>query len=179
MVIIFLADGFELVEALTPLDMLKRAGSDVKTVSINDSLEVRSSCSVTVKADMTINDLENEDIEMIVLPGGMPGAENLRNNKTVCSLVKGAFERNLPIGAICAAPYILGELGLLENKKVTCFPGFEQYLHGAVLSKNNTVSDGNIITAAGMGAALPFSYELVSSLKGKETADKIMKTIMA
>ena len=179
MVIIFLADGFELVEALTPLDMLKRAGADVKTVSINDTLEVTSSCSVTVKADMTLNCLKGQNIEMIVLPGGMPGAENLRNNEIVCSLAKNTYERGLPIGAICAAPYILGELGILNNKKAICFPGFEKYLYGAVLSDTNTATDGNIITAAGMGAALPFSYELISVLYGKEKADKIMKSIMA
>lgn len=175
----FLADGFELVEAMTPVDMLKRAGADIKTVSITSSKAVTASNGVTVISDMLISELPEEDPEMIILPGGMPGSSNLRACEKVCEMTTDAVKRGIPVGAICAAPYILGELGLLDGKKAICFPGFEDKLKGAVISEKNVVTDGNIVTAAGMGVALPFSYELVSLLYGKEKADDILTSIMA
>lgn len=175
----FLADGFELVEAMTPVDMLKRAGADIKTVSITSSKAVTASNGVTVIADMLISELENTLPEMIILPGGMPGASNLRGCQKVCQMTADAVKRGIPVGAICAAPYILGELGLLNGKEAICYPGFEDKLTGAVISENKVVRDGNIVTAAGMGVALPFSYELVCLLYGKEKADGILKSVMA
>ncbi len=191
MVIIFLADGFELVEAMTPVDMLKRAGKNVITMSVTDSPTVISSCGVNVLADTTVydyeddldceydNDFKNEEIEAVILPGGMPGAKNLRECEFVTETVLKANSENKVIGAICAAPYILGELGLLRGRKATCYPGFEDKLNGAEISEENCVRDGNIITAAGMGAALAFSAELVSALCGRDKAEEILRSIIA
>lgn len=175
----FLADGFELVEAMTPVDMLRRAGADIKTVSIKSDKAVKASNGVTVIADITLSDIGDLLPDMVILPGGMPGASNLRACDKVCGLVTACAEKEIPIGAICAAPYILGELGLLKNKTATCYPGFEDKLIGAEISEKNCVRDGNIITAAGMGAALPFSSELVSLLYGKEKAEEILRSIIA
>ncbi len=175
----FLADGFELVEAMTPIDMLRRAGADIKTVSITESKSVAASNGVTVIADATLSDLPDILPDMIILPGGMPGSSNLRACKKVCELVTVCAVREIPIAAICAAPYILGELGLLKDKEAICYPGFEDKLIGAKISDKNCVRDGNIITAAGMGAALVFSSELVSFLYGKDKAEEILKAIIA
>ena len=175
----FLADGFELVEAMTPVDMLRRAKADIKTVSITDKKEVTASNGVTVIADITLSDISDILPDMVILPGGMPGASNLRACKKVCDLVCLCNEKEIPIGAICAAPYILGELGLLKGKNAICYPGFEEKLTGAKISNKNCVRDGNIITAAVMGAALAFSSELVSLLYGKEKAEEILRAIIA
>lgn len=179
MILEFLAEGFELIEAMTPVDVLRRAGADIKTVSISSSKLVKSANGVTVEADMLLSELPTVTPEMVILPGGMPGAKNLRENKTVCDTVLSANEKNIPIGAICAAPYILGELQLLQGKEAICYPGFEDKLHGAMISASNVVRDGNIITAAGMGVALPFALELVSILYGKEKAESILVSIRA
>ena len=174
----FLADGFELVEAMTPLDMLRRGGKDIITVSITDSLEVKSSNGVTVIADKLISELPSEIPEAVILPGGMPGASNLRNSDKVCEITVKAEENGAIVAAICAAPFVLGELGLLKGKRATCYPGFEDRLLGAIVSENRVVCDGKIITAAGMGVALSFSYELTAALCGKEKADSIINSIM-
>ncbi len=174
----FLADGFEEVEALTPLDMLRRAGADIKTVSITDSKEVTGAHGVAVKADMLISEA-TELPELVVLPGGMPGAKNLRNSDAVCRIVTETWKKGGFIAAICAAPFILGELGLLNGKRATCYPGFEKSLTGAEVSSEKVVRDGKIITAAGMGVALAFGAELVSIFYGAETANKIMKSVIA
>lgn len=175
----FLADGFELVEAMTPLDMLRRAGADIKTVSISHSKTVKSSNGVTVEADIFLNYVDLDLAEMLILPGGMPGAKNLRKCDELCSMIVEANKKGLPIGAICAAPYILGELGLLNGRTAICYPGFEDSLAGASLSLTNVCRDGNIITAAGMGVALSFSCELVTILYGKEKTNEILRSIMA
>ncbi len=175
----FLADGFELVEAMTPVDMLRRAGADVKTVSITSDKAVRASNGVTVIADIVLSEMSDILPDMVILPGGMPGASNLRACEKVCDLVCLCADKEIPIGAICAAPYILGELGLLNGKDAICYPGFEDKLVGAKISSKNCVRDGNIITAAGMGAALPFSSELVSVLYGREKAREILRAIIA
>ena len=174
----FLADGFELVEAMTPLDMLRRGGKEIITVSITDSLYVKSSNGVTVKADKLIAELNSDIPEAVILPGGMPGASNLRASEKVCEITVKAAEAGKVVAAICAAPFVLGELGLLDGKEAICYPGFEDKLIGAEISSKHVVTDGNIITAAGMGVALPFSYELTAVLCGKDKADAIMKSIM-
>lgn len=182
MVIVFLADGFELVEALTPVDMLKRAGKEVVTVSITSCKEVKSSCGVTVTSDITanvFNALNKDEIECVILPGGMPGAKNLRECDFVCDTVKLCANDGKIIGAICAAPFILGELGILKGRNAICFPGFEDKLTDADISEDKVVTDGNIITAKGMGIALQFSYEIIRALCGKNKADEIIKSIMA
>lgn len=174
----FLADGFEEVEALTPYDMLLRAGADIKTVSINGSKTVIGAHGIKLEADIVLNDA-TEIPSAVVLPGGMPGAKNLRESEAVCRAVKETAERGGVVGAICAAPFILGELGILIGKEATCYPGFEKCLHGAVVSGKRVVTDGNTVTAAGMGVALEFGAELISVIYGREKADEVLCSVMA
>ncbi len=179
MVYVFLADGFEEIEALTPVDMLLRANIDVTTVSINENTTVTGAHGIKVIADNTTKDITPNDIDMVILPGGLPGADNLRTDKTVNLFIDKAAEDQKYICAICAAPRILGEKGLLKGKKATCFPGFEQYLVGAECVDLGCVRDGNIITAKSMGKAVEFSVEIISALKDRETAEKIKQAIFA
>lgn len=178
MVYVFLADGFEIIEALAPVDMLTRAKIDVKTVGVTGDV-VTSSCGVSVKTDMSINDFDFYDVQAIVLPGGMPGTLNLESNNAVQQAIDNAVNTNTPVCAICAAPSILGHKGILSGKQATCFPGFEQALEGAVLSSEYVVTDGNIITARGAGVSVDFGLEIVKLLKGAELADEIRKTIQS
>lgn len=178
MVYVFLADGFEIIEALAPVDMLTRAKIDVKTVGVTGDV-VTSSCGVSVKTDMSINDFDFYDVQAIVLPGGMPGTLNLESNNAVQQAIDNAVNTNTPVCAICAAPSILGHKGILGGKQATCFPGFEQALDGAVLSSEYVVTDGNIITARGAGVSVDFGLEIVKLLKGAELADEIRKTIQS
>lgn len=179
MVCIFLANGFEMIEALTPCDVLKRAGADVRLVSVNGSLSATSTHGVTVGCDLTLSDLNPDEIEMIILPGGMPGADNLYACETLCQLTVAHATQNKPTAAICAAPFILGKLGLLQGKKATCYPGFEDALVGAKHVDTGVVRDGNILTAKGMGVSLPFALAAAEMLFGKERADKVSAQIMA
>ena len=176
MVYVFLADGFEIIEALAPVDMLTRAKIDVKTVGVTGEM-VTSSCGVQVKADMSIDDFDFYDVQAVVLPGGMPGTLNLENNPIVGRTIDNAVNTSTPICAICAAPSILGHKGLLKGKEATCFPGYEKYLYGADITGEKAVVDGKIITGKGAGAAADFGFAMLEILKGKETADKI-KEIM-
>lgn len=179
MVYLFLADGFEEIEALTPLDMLRRAGIDTLSVSINPTPEVKGAHGITVIADTVAEGLPLCDIDAVILPGGLPGADNLRLNKTVNEFIDKANSENKLICAICAAPRILGEKGLTVGKKAICYPGFEDYLKGALVVDCGCVTDGNIITAKGMGKATDFALAIIEYLKDKETADKIKNSIFA
>lgn len=179
MVYLFLADGFEEIEALTPIDMLRRAGIDVCSVSINKTNTVIGAHGISVTADKTTDVISPVDIEAVILPGGLPGADNLRMDKTVNLFIDEAVNRGAFVCAICAAPRILGEKGLLSGKKATCFPGFEKYLSSAVITDCGCVRDGNIITAKSMGKAVEFSTEIISAIKGTDTAKKIKESIFA
>ena len=179
MVYVFLANGFEEIEALTPIDMLKRAGIDVMSVSINDTVEVVGTHNIKVLADATIDSINIENIDAVVLPGGLPGADNLRMNKKVNEFIDEATRQNKYICAICASPRTLGEKGLLVGKKATCFPGFEKYLKGAVTVDEGCVRDGNIITAKSMGKSIEFAKEIIAALKDKDTSEKIVQSIFA
>ncbi len=176
MVYVFLADGFEIIEAMAPIDMLTRAGVDVKIVGVTGEL-VKASCGIEVKADMTIDIFDFYDVEAIILPGGMPGTLNLENSSAVQKSVDNAVNIGALICAICAAPSILGHKGLLSEKEATCFPGFEEALEGAKLSDSYVVRDGNIITARGAGVCIEFGLEIVKALKGNELAQSIRKSI--
>ena len=158
----FFADGFEEVEALAPVDILRRGHQEVVTVSINGSIYVESSHGVTVKADMLFEEADFSDADMLMLPGGMPGSLNLKNHEGVRQALISQYERGGRIGAICAAPMVLGSLGLLKGRKATCSPGFEVYLEGADYTSELYTIDGNIITGKGPGAALPYSYKILS-----------------
>ncbi len=179
MIYLFLANGFEEIEALTPLDVLKRAGEDVITVGVG-SREITGSHGVTVCCDTTVESIEKSDcIKAIILPGGMPGTLNLEADKTVSEIIDFASENNLFICAVCAAPSILGHKGLLKGKEAICFPGFEKDLYQAKISEKSVVRDGNIITAKGMGVSLEFGLEILAALQGKEKADSIKSTVQA
>ena len=177
MVYLFLANGFEEIEALCPLDLLRRAGVEVTTVGIGSEV-IRGSHGITVHADIPDIMYRDSSPEMIILPGGMPGAKNLDESKTVDIAIKTAAKKSAYIAAICAAPFVLGKRGLLEGKNATCFPGFEDELLGAnIIRDSGVVVDGNIITARGMGVAQKFGLTLVSLLCGEEKAKQIEKSI--
>lgn len=177
-VYIFLADGFEMIEALTPCDVLHRAGLDVRLVSTNGKKHVRSSHGIEVKADMALNDVDPDAMDLMILPGGMPGATNLYANDKLIKLLFRQARAQKPIAAICAAPFILGKCGLLKGKKATCYPGFEDDLLGATVTADGVVRDGNIITAKGMGVSLDFALAITELLSGKEKRDEIAHAIM-
>ena len=177
MVYLFLANGFEEIEALCPLDLLRRAGVEVTTVGIGSEV-IRGSHGITVHADILDIMYRDSSPDMIILPGGMPGAKNLDESKTVDVAIKTASRHRAYIAAICAAPFVLGKRGLLEGKNATCFPGFEDELEGATIVKDSgVVVDGNVITARGMGVAQKFGLTLVSLLCGEEKAKSIEKSI--
>lgn len=179
MVYLFLADGFEEIEALTPLDMLRRAGIETLAVSINPTREVRGAHGITVIADTVADGLTPSDVEAVILPGGLPGADNLRVNHKVNEFIDLADKEGKLICAICAAPRILGEKGLVKGKLAVCYPGFEGYLEGAEISSLGCVTDGNIITAKGMGKANDFALAIIEKIKNKEAADKIKNSVFA
>ena len=177
MIYVFLADGFEETEAIAPIDMLRRAEKDVVTVGItNDG--VRSSHGVPVLCDITDMQVELDDrLEMIVLHGGMPGTLNLERSDKVNAFVDYAYENQKLVCAICAAPSILGHKGMLKGKKAVCFPGFESELEGAELSDSFVVTDGNIITAKGMGSAVKFGIAIGAAFVGEAKMKKIEESL--
>ena len=179
MVYLFLANGFEEIEALCPLDLLRRAGVEVTTVGINGAETVMGAHGICVHTDLPDTMYRDSKPEMIILPGGMPGAKNLDESRVVDTALRAAASSGAYLAAICAAPMVLGHRGYLNGKRAICFPGFESKLAGATLSDQRVVRDGNIITAAGMGVALEFGLTLVAALKGNETAEELRRTILA
>ncbi len=173
MIYLFLAEGFEEIEALTPVDILRRAGLEVKTVAVGKSKTVKGAHGIEVVADILESEVKNNVPEAIILPGGMPGTTNLEESATVIDTLMHAIANNSLVCAICAAPSILGIMGYLKDKKATCYPGFEQYLDGAMFTEKRVVRDGNVITAKGMGCAHEFALCIVEALCGKEKADEI------
>lgn len=174
----FLATGFEDIEALIPLDIMRRAGVDFKTVSITGDLYVESAHGVSIKADMLIEDADFSDADLIMLPGGLPGATNLNAHDGVKKAVMEQNARGNMLGAICAAPMVLGGIGLLQGRRATCYPGFEKYLEGAEYTHELCTVDGNITTGEGPAAALPYAYTLLAALTDKQTADQIAEGMM-
>ena len=178
MVYILLADGFEEIEALAPCDMLRRADVEVRLVSVTEKLHVSGTHGISIMADLTVSEMNSRDIDMLVFPGGMPGAKNLDEHPRTDLLVRHCLDRNAYLAAICAAPMILGKRGVLAGKKAICFPGFEKYLAGAeIMEGERVVRDGNIVTAVGAGAAVDFGLKLVEIMKGKEAAESIRASI--
>ena len=178
MIYMFLANGFEEIEALCPLDLLRRAGLEVTTVGIGGDV-IRGSHGITVHADIPEGLYSDATPEMLILPGGMPGSKNLDESRTVDVALRAAARKGAYLAAICAAPMVLGHRGLLEGKEAICYPGFEKELNGAKISDKKVVRDGNVITAAGMGVALEFGLELVKILKGEKTADALRGAVLA
>lgn len=169
MIYVLLVDGFEEVEAITPIDILRRCGAEVKTVGVNKKT-VCGSHNICVSADIMFDEIDKQAMEMLILPGG-PGHGELKCDK-VYDLINFANDKKY-IGAICAAPSILGEMGLLKDKKATCFPGFEDMLLGAEVSSEKCVTDGKTVTAKGAGAASEFGFALAELVCGKAQAEKI------
>lgn len=176
MVYLFLAEGFEEVEALTPLDYLRRAELSVQSVGVTGK-RVTGSHGIEVTADITADEVDFTKMEMIVLPGGMPGTLNLEKNLVVQQAVDLCALNGKAIGAICAAPSILGHKSLLRGKKAVCFPGFEQTLAGATILREPVVCDGQYITARGAGASQQFAFALIAQALGKEKADSVAAAV--
>ena len=180
MIYMFIAEGFEEIEALCPLDIIRRAGLEIRTVGIGGK-EITGAHSITVTTDMSDAEyaaLDDKTAEMVFLPGGMPGTLNLAASEIVINAVRDAFDNGRYIAAICAAPLVLGRRGLLKGKEATCYPGFENELVGAEISSFSVVTDGNITTAKGMGAALGFATELVRIFCGEEKAKQLSEAVM-
>ena len=175
MIYVFLAEGFEEVEALTPVDLLRRSGKDVKLVGVGGSV-IKGSHGIAVQTDITTGEMVlGGELEMIVLPGGMPGTLHLGESEAVQNAITFCAERNLLIAAICAAPSVLGARGLLSGKTATCYPGFEPKLTGCNAVAEPVVQDGRIITGRGPGAAMDFALKLVEVLCGAEQAAQLAK----
>lgn len=170
---IFLAEGFEEIEALSVVDVLRRAGMDIKTVSITESKEVMGAHGITVKADLTFKEADFANSEWLILPGGMPGATNLAADEALCDLLK---VHKGKIAAICASPgVVLAPLGLLEGREVTCYPGFDEACrqHGAVVRDVPVMALNNLITGNGPSAALRFALAIVANSLGESTAQQV------
>lgn len=176
MVYIFLADGFEIIEAMAPVDMLRRADIAVKTVGVTGKTVI-SSCKIEVTADITIDEFVYDNVDAVILPGGGEGVVNLEKDSRVQAVIDKAVDDNIYICAICAAPSILGNKGLLKNVEATSYPSFMKYLDGAVLSEEYVITDGRYITARGAGVSVDFGLEIVKALAGSEISDNVRKSI--
>ena len=174
--VVFLADGFEECEALIVVDLLRRAGVETIMASTMMRLDVSSSRQIQIMADELVEDVDWKNVDLIVLPGGRIGTENLRKNKLVLGkCVEFASNRN--IAAICAAPSILADLGLLDGKRATCHPDYEGQMTSAILTEESVTVDGNIVTGQGLGATFAFAFVLIEALVGFEKAEKIKREI--
>lgn len=177
-VFIFLAEGFEEIEAIAPVDVFRRAGIKVTTVSISDDLLVRGAHNITVKADVCFSELTSEGDFLIFLPGGMPGATNLDNHAGLKKMIEKQADNGREIAAICAAPFVLGKMGLLKNKEAICYPGYEHLLKDASISSSHIVKSGNIYTAKGPGVAVAFALRIVENVCGEKVAEQIAQAMM-
>lgn len=176
-VAILCADGFETIECLTPVDVLRRGGVRATLISIMDSREVVSSQQIPITCDCTFDEVDFSDYDYVMLPGGLPGATNLRADERVCNVVR-EFAANKHVAAICAAPSILAELGLLDGHKATCFPGFDtDFPSDCFAGERTVVTSGNIITASGMGQALPFALAILRDIAGDVAVKKVADSI--
>lgn len=174
MVYILLGDGFETVEALCPCDLMRRAGISVALTSVMGRKEVVSGQNITVTADILLSEVDFDAAELVMLPGGLGGVENILRSAEACELVKRAAAAGKWVTAICAAPTVLAKLGLLEGKKATVYPGMEGQLTGALPQVGSAcVRDGKVITGEAAGSSFDFGLELVAQIKGQEAADKV------
>jgi len=176
-VFLFLADGFEEIEAITPIDIFRRAGIDLVTVSVKDDKTVTGAHGVTVLADKLFAEVDFTGNELLFLPGGLPGTTNLELHDGLKMLIKKQNEAGGKLAAICAAPSIFGKMNLLKGKEAICYPGFENFLFDAQVSENKVVKSDNIYTAKAAGVSLIFALELVKELKGADTAQSIANAL--
>ena len=177
MIYTFLADGFEEIEALAIVDILRRAEIDIELISVKDDITVCGAHGICVNADKTISEID-DNYDAIFLPGGYPGYVNLSQNKKVTAILKDAFKQGRKIIAICAAPSILGELGFLSGKEACCFTGFEEKLLGAKVTFDDVCVSDNIITSRGAGTAHSLGFALVEIFKGKKMSDSLKNTML-
>ncbi|NLO69644.1 MAG: DJ-1 family protein [Porphyromonadaceae bacterium] len=177
-VFIFLATGFEEIEAIAPIDVLRRAELNVITVSISESRKVEGAHGIKVEADQLFSETKFGENDYYILPGGLDGMLNLSSHEGVNELLKKQHSEGKQLAAICASPSVLGKLGILEGKEAVCYPGFEENLKGATISKLPVVEDGNVITGKGPGVAIEFALKIVETLKGKEVADEVAAGMM-
>ena len=177
-VCVFLADGFEEIEGLTVVDLLRRAGIETRTVSIMGREEIRGAHGIIVKADGLFENTDFSEVEMLVLPGGMPGTIHLKEHKGLEELILKHNEEKKYLAAICAAPTVFGGMGILKGKKAICYPGMEEGLTGAEVTCQPAVTDGHITTSRGLGTAIDFALALISELRDKESADTISKQVV-
>ena len=177
-VFVFLADGFEEIEAITVIDMLRRAEIPTQTVSISDTKEVKGAHNVIVMADELIGNIAQADAAAIVLPGGMPGSTNLKNSEALKQIIIAQNDDNAYIAAICAAPIVLANAGVLEGRKATCYPSFETQLVGATHLPGPVVIDDNIVTAHGPASASAFALALIELLKCNDDAEEVAKGML-
>jgi protein deglycase len=176
---VHLAEGFEEIEAITIIDVLRRSGLNVITVSVTDKLIVTGSHKIPVTADILFKDADYNKAEMIILPGGMPGAKNLSEHEGLNQQILKYFNEGKYLGAICAAPMVFGKLGILKGKNAVCFPGFEIFLQGAKIHQVPVIKDVKIITGRGPGVALHFALEIVRTLKDEVTASELKESMVA
>lgn len=174
-----LADGFEESEAIVPADLLVRAGADLKLVSISDKIFVKGAHGFTLRADMLIDDVAKDEMECLILPGGTAGTQLLEESLKVKALIDAAVLNGVYIGAICAAPSVLGKMNLLDGRRAACYPTFKESLSHAVITGKKVEHDDIFITAEGMGVSFEFGYKLVELLFGTEMVEKIKTQIRA
>jgi protein deglycase len=175
---VHLANGFEEVEAISIIDVLRRADLDVVTVSVTGEKEVTGTHQIGVLADVLFEDVNYKDISMIILPGGMPGTSNLDAHEGLKFQIQTFTSEGKQLAAICAAPLILGKLGLLKGKKAVCYPGYEKYLYGAEIVSDPVVVAKNIITGKGLGVAVLFALKIVEKLVSLEKAEILAKQMI-
>lgn len=177
--LIFFAEGYEEVEALTVVDLLRRAGIDIDMVSVTKEQMVTGSHKITVQTDVLYEDACFDKADILILPGGMPGTNNLLAHEGLKEkLLEFAADNTKKVAAICAAPSVLGAHGILQGKEATCYPGFEEKLTGAVPKEDVVVVDGNVITSRGMGTAIAFAAAIIEAYCGKGKADEILQGII-
>jgi 4-methyl-5(b-hydroxyethyl)-thiazole monophosphate biosynthesis len=177
-VLIHLANGFEEIEAITPMDVLRRAGCEVVTVSVTGKHEVIGAHGITVLADKLFTESDYDHADMILLPGGQPGSDNLNSHEGLRKQILNFSQQGKLLAAICAAPLVLGSTGVLKGKKATCYPGVESKLAGATITGNAVEVDGHVITGRGPGLAMSFSMTLVEILVGKSKVEELKRTML-
>lgn len=175
---IFLATGFEETEAITTADILCRGGIETYLVSIYSDTKVIGAHGIEIEAHKKLSKIDFSDADALILPGGQPGSNNLNECKPLRKALLNHYQLGKLVAAICAAPLVLGELEILDGRRATCYPGFESYLKGAILTKGDTVTDGNIITGRGPGLTIPFGAEILKSLEGEEKATEVLKGML-
>ena len=178
MVVILLGNGFEPLEAVAPCDILRRGGVETKFVSIHENRLVEAGHGIRIEADCTLDEIEPDAVEMVMLPGGLGGVQSILASEKALALVKGIYARGGFVSAICAAPTILAKLGLTEGKKATCYPGMEPEMGSAVMQDAGAVRDGRILTGRAAGSAEEFGLMLLAALKGEAAARQVAEAIV-